>query len=532
MPRVKQIIQVVDEDLANDSDNTHLGHVLDSDSDGMADVPREYSIGFFDSVPLPWVKPLDNRVIFTNPPLSKKPFPEAPSSGLILSMDKTMKPAFDSVDCNILGDFVEKSTFYMGHTLLRCRLQRGEFSWTSWKSEAPTQVNKVWNKWVFTTLFEECGDFLSRLEEGALLKLFTPLQRWCSQTHTFVTLWGDFSRTLEDVVMLLQLPVFCNLDITNFYVDPDLRKLARDLQCSLSDAGRYAKELSKSRRVSKSHSRDKRSDARRGSSKNKEVVDEDETRSSKKKKCTVKYSFSNWSRYFFGDFLNGEFAPASDDIPVDLKEAAFIVYWLSKDYPSGAMICPITYRPNRVSRQLGWDQDPKNVEPAFYPIKDLMKKVLFRSVLPKYDPSLVVPFHRIGGITMEYVDYLKCVKKHIRQYKGQFAAELKSFTSVLVKDPYFMIGNLSPTTIVKLDAKCYKSQPSSKRKCDDSAPLAEPAKRGKPPSSNAKVVRRNLPEKPVKPLADATPPLVSSRSKVLPSSITKAKGSSTVDCSL
>ncbi|MED6149864.1 hypothetical protein PIB30_066696, partial [Stylosanthes scabra] len=126
------------------------------------------------------------------------------------------------------------------------------------------------------------------------------------------------------------LPVFANLDLIDFCADSDLRKLAKHLRYSLSDASRHAKKLSKSRRISKSHSMDKRSDARRGSSKSKGLVDEDETRSSKKKKCTVKYSYSNWSRYFFGDFLNGEFVPASDDILVDLKEAIFIAYWLSK----------------------------------------------------------------------------------------------------------------------------------------------------------------------------------------------------------
>ncbi|MED6173901.1 hypothetical protein PIB30_064038 [Stylosanthes scabra] len=264
--------------------------------DGVADVPREYSIGFSDSVPLPWVKPSDNRANFTNHPLPKKPFPKPLSSELLLSMDKTMKPAFDSIDCKILRDFVEKPTFTMEHILLQCRLQRGEFSWTSWKSETPTHVNKVWNKWVFTILFEECGDFLSRLVEAG-------------GSEAIRTSTGRISRTLEDVVMLLQLPAFGNLDIIDFYVDPDLRKLARNLRCNLSDARRYAKELSKSRRVSKSHSRDKRSDTRRGSSKSKRVVDEDEIRSSKKKKCTVKYSYSNWSWYFFGDFMNGEFVP-------------------------------------------------------------------------------------------------------------------------------------------------------------------------------------------------------------------------------
>ncbi|MED6223353.1 hypothetical protein PIB30_073197 [Stylosanthes scabra] len=458
-----------------------------------------------------------SRATFTNPLLPKKPFPEPPSSGLLLSIDKTTKRAFDSVDYKVLGDFVEKPSFHLGHTLLRCRLKRGEFPWTSWKSKAPTQINKVWNKWIFTTLFEERGDFLCRLEQASVGEAI------CTSA--------------EDVVMLLQLLVFGNLDLTDFCADSDLRKLARHLKYSLSDASRCANELSKSMRVLKSHSRDKRSDARRGSSKSKGVEDEDETQSSEKKKCTVKYSYSNWFRYFFWDFLNGEFVPASDDILVDLKKAAFIAYWLSKyvflgptdecmsqgvsllacviaegrllayideiflqlfqfehfprfapsrklptilpdkkaiprawswgsvypsrfleevidleenfsfrpytsslhsdasdlhqfyssdlendrneittgkegaydfwllctsptplpdliimdrDYPFGAMICLITYHHDRVSRQLGWDQDPNNVEPAFYPIEDLMKKVLFQSVLPEYDPSLVV----------------------------------------------------------------------------------------------------------------------------------------------
>ncbi|MED6159333.1 hypothetical protein PIB30_041412 [Stylosanthes scabra] len=58
-------------------------------------------------------------------------------------MDKTVKPGFDSIDPKVLGEFVEKPTLHIGHTLLRCRLRRGEFPWTSWKFEAPIQVNKI-----------------------------------------------------------------------------------------------------------------------------------------------------------------------------------------------------------------------------------------------------------------------------------------------------------------------------------------------------------------------------------------------------
>ncbi|MED6144525.1 hypothetical protein PIB30_016372 [Stylosanthes scabra] len=142
MPCVKQIARVVDEDPADDPNNTHSVHVSDSDSDGVADVPREYSIGFSDSVLLHWVKLSDNKAIFINHPIPKKPYLEPPSSGLLLSMDKTMKPDFNSEDCMVLDDFVEKHSFHLGHTLLQCRLKRDEFPWTSWKFEAPTQIKQ------------------------------------------------------------------------------------------------------------------------------------------------------------------------------------------------------------------------------------------------------------------------------------------------------------------------------------------------------------------------------------------------------
>ncbi|XP_072068086.1 uncharacterized protein [Arachis hypogaea] len=272
----------------------------------------------------------------------KKPFLDPPSSGLLLGMDKTMKPAFDSSDCRVLGEFVEKPSYQVGPTLLCSRLKRQEFPWTSFKSEAATHINKVWQKWVFTVLFEEGGSFVRRLESAGVAEAIRTSaglgvqrngsdmsllwQRWCSQTHTFLTSWGEFSPTLEDVVVLLQLPVFGSVDLTLLHPDSDLLKLARHLQMSLSDAGRYAKELSKSRQAKKSSSKDEHPKTRQ-SSRGEEVVGDKQD--SKKKKITVKYSYSNWSRYFFGDFLNGEFVPAPA-VSSDLREAAFVAYWLSK----------------------------------------------------------------------------------------------------------------------------------------------------------------------------------------------------------
>ncbi|KAL4314356.1 hypothetical protein AHAS_Ahas15G0076900 [Arachis hypogaea] len=293
MPRVK-LAEIVDSD-PEDSSNS-LG--TDSSVNDMDDVPEEYAMGFSESIPQPWVKPSNKRATFVDPPLMKKTFLDPPSSGLLLGMDKTMKPAFDSSDCRVLGEFVEKPSYQVGPTLLCSRLKRQEFPWTSFKSEAATHINKVWQKWVFTILFEEGGSFVRRLESAGV---------------------AEAIRTSADVVVLLQLPVFGSVDLTLLHPDSDLLKLARHLQMSLSDAGRYAKELSKSRQAKKSSSKDEHPKTRR-SSRGKEVVGDKQD--SKKKKITVKYSYSNWSRYFFGDFLNGEFVPAPA-VSSDLREAAF-----------------------------------------------------------------------------------------------------------------------------------------------------------------------------------------------------------------
>ncbi|KAL4305945.1 hypothetical protein AHAS_Ahas16G0129000 [Arachis hypogaea] len=125
------------------------------------------------------------------------------------------------------------------------------------------------------------------LEDGDVLRL------------TFLTSWGEFSTTLEDIVVLLQLLVFSHVDLTFLRPDSYLLKLARYLQRSLSDTYRYAKELSKSSHVEKSFSKDKHPMTCR-SSKGKEVVCEKQD--SKRKKITVKKAtfIAYWlSRYVF-----------------------------------------------------------------------------------------------------------------------------------------------------------------------------------------------------------------------------------------
>ncbi|QHN82026.1 uncharacterized protein DS421_20g692090 [Arachis hypogaea] len=626
MPRVRLAAIV-------DSDPEHSSNSLDTDSsvDDMDDVPQEYAIEFSEFIPQPWVKPSDKSAIFVDPPLIKKPFFDPPSSGSLLGMDKTMKLGFDSSDCRVLGKFVEKPSYQVGPALLYSRLKRQEFPWTSFKSEAATHVNKVWQKWVFTVLFEKDGDFVRRLKSLVLLRLSTHLQRWCSQIHTFLTSWGEFSPTLEDVVILLQLPVFGSVDLTLLRLDSDMLKLVRHLQMSLSDAGRYAKELSKSKRVKKSSSKDEHPKTC-GSSKEKEVVGD--KKDSKKKKITVKYSYSNWSRYFFGDFLNanecmsygvfllacliagGEPLPLAslylgslytwlDQFSQQLKIAhgrfsvlafideIFLQLFLFERFSQFAPIRkPPTILPNKKASPRSWIWGSSHPSKSLENVIDLEDNLYFHPSVTSYQPNASVihciysaclehdrndistgkegaydfwllctsptpipglivmdsDFHyralicpviyrsdRVGrqlgdgGVTMEYVDYLMHMKKHIRQYEGTSIPDVRSFVPVLIKDPYFMTGNLSPSTIANLDTRCYKHPPYLKRKSNDSVVTAEVVKHGKVESSDLKVAKRSL-KKPPRPSIDATHSPISTGSGISPSSTAKAKGSSVAAC--
>ncbi|XLS71837.1 hypothetical protein HN51_028702 [Arachis hypogaea] len=89
-----KLVEIVDSD-PEDSNNS-LG--TDSTMDDMDDVPQACGIRFSESVP----------------------------------------------DLRVLGEFIEKSSYQADVVLLRSRLKRQEFLWTSFKSKATTHMNKIW----------------------------------------------------------------------------------------------------------------------------------------------------------------------------------------------------------------------------------------------------------------------------------------------------------------------------------------------------------------------------------------------------
>ena len=62
-------------------------------------------------------------------------------------------------------------------------------------------------------------------------------------THTFITAWGEFCPTLEDVVILLKLPVFSDLDLASNTPERHIVNMAKKLRQTTMDAANYSRKL-------------------------------------------------------------------------------------------------------------------------------------------------------------------------------------------------------------------------------------------------------------------------------------------------
>lgn len=107
-------------------------------------------------------------------------------------------------------------------SVLRMRVEKGEVCWSDIDFEAKSQTNASFGKWATALMArkEYSGKIVSAGVGRALnlsKNLFinrSPMDfeflfsRWSTESHTFVTAWGEFCPTLEDVVVLTGLPLF------------------------------------------------------------------------------------------------------------------------------------------------------------------------------------------------------------------------------------------------------------------------------------------------------------------------------------
>ncbi|KAK9277971.1 hypothetical protein L1049_027528 [Liquidambar formosana] len=194
--------------------------------------------------------------------------------------------------------------FKEASSLPRFCIERGDFLASSVQFGSHSQPSTGWKAWCD----EMCGEESSsaKLQSAGILKavklsaildvkrdkqsLEFLLSRWSAETHTFVTAWGEFGITLEDVVVLTWLTPFGEEKWSGIILSPQEQKADEALRDAVVEIG--------------------------GS----------------QKKCTL----SGWVRYFYKDFgAKGKSAKPGVGHESDYELEAFIAYWLCRHVLEG-----------------------------------------------------------------------------------------------------------------------------------------------------------------------------------------------------
>ncbi|KAJ1408171.1 Aminotransferase-like, plant mobile domain [Sesbania bispinosa] len=150
-------------------------------------------------------------------------------------------------------------------------------------------------------------------------ELTTLVQRWSSKTHTFFTSWGEFSPTLEDVAILLKLPLFGDFDLSSAVLERRFAEMSKVLKAASAEGARHSRKKLALRRASASPSTVK---VRLPKGKRSEATSSTRSR--------VKYTYATWVHFFLGDFPSSDLFEAGPDHPQSLERAAFVSFWLSR----------------------------------------------------------------------------------------------------------------------------------------------------------------------------------------------------------
>ncbi|KAJ1397728.1 Aminotransferase-like, plant mobile domain [Sesbania bispinosa] len=281
-----------------------------SSADSSTDlIPRSITSVAWTHLPPPRTDPLDatSRTWMTDHQPAIRPFCSPPSSGDDFFKDSLVAPSVNRQEALLFHEVANTPTHTVGSSLLRSRLIRGEIPWVPCTFVARATVTGCWAEWVEHTFANDPPfvDIMKRVGIADAVK-FTP--------------------TLEDVHILLKLPLFGDFDITTSFIDSHIIDRAKELKGATIDSAKYSREfLARLRAEAPEVSSKPKSPARwvKGSG---NVLPPDKRKVARE---SVKYTFATWVRYFFGDTDKGTFYPGPS-LPQPLKRAAFLAFWLSK----------------------------------------------------------------------------------------------------------------------------------------------------------------------------------------------------------
>ncbi|KAJ1443189.1 Chromo-like domain superfamily [Sesbania bispinosa] len=113
------------------------------------------------------------------------------------------------------------------------------------------------------------------------------VQHWSHTTHTFYASWGEFVPSLEDVHVLMKLPLFGDCDILNCQIGSNLIDMAKELKMAMIESAKV-----------------------KGTS---NVLPPEQR---KVPRDSLKYTFATWVCYFFEDFDVKKVFHPSPPVPI------------------------------------------------------------------------------------------------------------------------------------------------------------------------------------------------------------------------
>ncbi|KAJ1397120.1 hypothetical protein SESBI_32026 [Sesbania bispinosa] len=175
-------------------------------------IPRSISFVAWTQLPPPRANPLDatSRKWMTDRQPAIWPFCSPPSSGDDFFKDSLVTPSIHREEALLFHEVPSTATHIVGPSLLHSHLIRGEFPWVPYTFVARATIT---------------------------------VQRWSHSTHTFFAVWGEFTPTVEDVHVLLKLPLFGDYDISASPVDSHIIDKAKELKTATFDSARYSREF-------------------------------------------------------------------------------------------------------------------------------------------------------------------------------------------------------------------------------------------------------------------------------------------------
>ncbi|KAJ1405754.1 hypothetical protein SESBI_25667 [Sesbania bispinosa] len=245
--------------LTSDSHRSDSSSSLSSES-SVEPIPRSVTFMVWTQFPPPRANPLDTtgRKWMDNVKPPVRPFPAPPSSGDDFLKDSLISPVVRLEEALLFHDAPKTPTHTVGPSLHRSRLIRGEFPWSPCNYVTRASFTSCWAEWVSHVFANDlpfvkvtvkagiAGAVRASPRFGVFLRvedLNCVVQRWSRVTHTFFTSWGEFTPTLEDVHILMRLPLFRDHDASSGPVDSHIIDRAKELKATTIESAKYSREF-------------------------------------------------------------------------------------------------------------------------------------------------------------------------------------------------------------------------------------------------------------------------------------------------